>query len=156
MPRGGKRKGAGAPSRKMPRGGKRKGAGGSFGNSNSAGNKGGASVGNTNFAGNKGGPPLGNTNSAGNKGGPPLGNTNSAGNKGGASVGNTNSSSREKKISKLFEEGCAFDRHSDDVNALFKFRKVIELEPLHANSNYCIGRLLAHKFIQGDVPTRGA
>ena len=59
MPRGGKRKGAGAPARKMPRGGKRKGAGGSVGNSNSAGNKGGASVGNTNSAGNKGGPPLG-------------------------------------------------------------------------------------------------
>ena len=56
-------------------------------------------------------------------------NTNSANNKGGAaSVGNTNSSSREKKISNLFEEGCAFDRHSDDMNALSKFRKVIELE----------------------------
>ena len=52
MPRGDKRKGAGAPAQKMPRGGKRKGAGGSVGNSN--------------YAGNKGGPfPLGNTNSAG-------------------------------------------------------------------------------------------
>ena len=71
-------------------------------------------------------------------------------------MGNTNSSSREKKISNLFEEGCAFDRHSDDVNALFKFRKVIELEPLHANSNYCIGRLLAHKFIQGHFISSGS
>ncbi len=57
---------------------------------------------------------------------------------------------REKNISNLFEEGCAFDRHSDDVNALFKFRKVIELEPLHANSNYCICRLLALKLSQGN------
>ena len=39
-----------------------------------------------------------------------CGNANSAGNKGGAPVGNTNSSSREKNISNLFEEGCAFDR----------------------------------------------
>ena len=85
-----------------------------------------------------------------------VGNSNSAGNKSGASVGNTNSSSREKKISNLFEEGCAFDRHSDDVNALFKFRKVIELEPLHADSNYCIGRLLAHKFLQGDFISSGS
>ena len=48
-----------------------------------------------------------------------CGNPNSAGNKGGAPVGNTNSSSREKNISNLFEEGCAFDRHSDDTIALF-------------------------------------
>jgi hypothetical protein len=76
-----------------------------------------------------------------------CGNANSAGNKGGAPVGNTNSSSREKNISNLLEEGCAFDRHSDDIIALFSFRKSIEHEPLHANSNYCIGRLLAHDFI---------
>ncbi len=50
----------------------------------------------------------------------------------------------------MFEEGCAFDRHSDDIIALFSLRKSIEHEPLHANSNYCIGRLLAHKLFQGD------
>ena len=60
---------------------------------------------------------------------------------------------REKNISNLFEEGCAFDRHSDDIIALFSLRKSIEHEPLHANSNYCIGRLLAHKLFQGDFIT---
>ena len=118
MPRGGKRKGAGSPADS-----KSLGAGAPAGNLNSLG----------------AGAPAGNLNSLGK--GAPLRNTNSANNKGGASVGNTNSSSREKKISNLFEEGCAFDRHSDDINALSKFRKVIELEPLHADSNYCIGRL---------------
>ena len=78
-----------------------------------------------------------------------CGNPNSAGNKGGAPVGNTNSSTRENNISNLFEEGCAFDRHSDDIIALFSLRKSIEHEPLHANSNYCIGRLPAHKLFQG-------
>ena len=33
---------------------------------------------------------------------------------------------REKNISNLFEEGCAFDRYSDDIIALFSFRKSIE------------------------------
>jgi hypothetical protein len=83
-----------------------------------------------------------------------CGNPNSAGDKGGAPVGNTNSSSREKNISNLFEEGCAFDRHSDDINALFSFRKLIEHEPLHAYSNLC--SFLAHKLFQGDFITSGS
>ncbi len=134
MPRGGKRKGAGGTRKGA--GGKRKGAGGER----------------------KGaGAPLGNVNGVENTGGAaPLGNLNGLGNTGGAAtVGNTNSSSREKKISSLLAVGLELDRHGAFNEAMSKYREILELDPMHADTHYSIGRLLSRLFYQRDLVNSG-
>jgi tetratricopeptide (TPR) repeat protein len=55
----------------------------------------------------------------------------------------------------LFEEGRRFDEQGDYIKALVEYREVIRLVPEHANANYCIARLLAIQFQQGDYVTSG-
>jgi hypothetical protein len=122
------------PPLQMPRGGKRKGTGGKR----------------------KGaGAPAGNSNSLRNKGGGALGNSNSLGNKGGAALGNTCSSSLEKKANTLFTRGMDLERYGNDIEAMSKFREVIELDPEHGNANYCLARLQSIRFHRGDFVASG-
>ena len=78
--------------------------------------------------------------------GAPLKNSNSLGNKGGAALGNTSSSSHEKKANTLFMRGMDLERYGNDIEAMSKFREVIELDPEHGNANYCLARLLPLRF----------
>jgi tetratricopeptide (TPR) repeat protein len=92
----------------------------------------------------------------GNKGGAaPLKNSNSLGNKGGAALGNTCSSSNEKKVNTLFTRGMDLERYGDNIEAMSKFREVIELDPKHGNANYSLARLQNIRFINGDFVASG-
>ena len=92
-----------------------------------------------------------------NKGGAaPPGNLNALENTGGAAtVGNTNSSSREKKISSLLAVGLELDRHGAFNDAMSKYREILELDPMHADTHYSIGRLLSRQFYQRDLVNSG-
>jgi tetratricopeptide (TPR) repeat protein len=141
----------------MPRGGKKDNKGGA-GQPKNKGNKKAAgqpkNKGNLDAAGQK--------ENIGNLAGQPKnkGNRKAAGqprNKGGAAPnGNSNSSSRRKKVLNLFKMGSEFDRQHDYINAILKYREVLELEPEHPDANYCIARLLFERYNQNDFVNSGS
>ena len=138
----------------MPRGGK-KGNKGGAGQPKNKGNK--KAAGRKENKGNLAGRPENKGNLAGqpkNKG-----NLDAAGqpnNKDGARLGNSNSSSRRKKVFNLFKMGIQLDGHGDYINAISKYREVIELEPEHPDANYCIARLLSQRYNQNDFVNSGS
>ena len=47
------------------------------------------------------------------------------------------------------------ERHGDDIEAMFKYREVIQLYPEHADANYYLARLLSLRFVRGDFVASG-
>ena len=47
------------------------------------------------------------------------------------------------------------ERYGNDIEAMSKFREVIELDPEHGNANYCLARLQSLRFLKGDFVASG-
>ena len=59
------------------------------------------------------------------------------------------------KANTLFMRGMDLERYGNDIEAMSKFREVIELDPEHGNANYCLARLQSIRFWKGDFVASG-